>query len=65
MNVIQLHRPRPRRQIKTPAVHTNYVGFVLSDELLASLEHAALRENVTRSEVIRRAVEEFLKGDRK
>jgi metal-responsive CopG/Arc/MetJ family transcriptional regulator len=63
MTVIQFHRPR--RQIKTPAVHTNYVGFVLSDELLAGLENVALHEKVTRSEIIRRAVEAFLKGKTK
>lgn len=54
---------RPRRQKTTPALHTNFVSLAVPDRLFAGIEHAAWRHRVSRSEIIRRALEEFLKGE--
>jgi len=64
MNIVQF-TGRPRRPKQSPALHVNHVGLAVSDDLLAKIENAAWSQKITRSEFIRRALEERFKGEKK
>lgn len=52
-------RRRARRTRQTPAVNTSFVGLKLPASLLNKVDKIAADANVTRSEIVRRAVAEF------
>lgn len=48
-----------RRTRQNPAVNTFYIGLMMSAALVNKVDAIAADENVTRSEIVRRAIEKF------
>lgn len=48
-----------RRTRQNPAVNTFYIGLMMSAALVNKVDKIAADENVTRSEIVRRAIESF------
>lgn len=56
------NKPPPRRARRTrqnPAVNTSFIGLKLPAPLVSKVDAIAAEENVTRSEIVRRAVQNF------